>query len=426
MTLESTNRKSFMMFTIAAATVFIVTGAILYVVKNALNATESVGDAASQLSDEIIFFQTKDEDDWPVLGVTTSLSLESLTSLCSDIRAELTIECKDALDEYFKDSVLPEVENWLGSLLHLGMPPTFKRVFENPSVNRSLTMAALARKECLLEHGAIHEELQSNCNAEAIASHALFTKYCKPSSTTFQEDWFGSWYSSEWESAPASYYDARLHWIESRRDLDLEIYEQRKETLTRNVLRSAWLETKCSAFDSKVTQPLNIWPSIQRSVLTDYEDQHGDRLSQWTEAQELEFQREVLDKEYLRLLSVAARLGDDWAIVEYHRRGTKDQAFVDSLDELRPWHSSLRRATFTGVSRVQLLTDAISAVVLAEYVGKEIDKELLIHAVCRNNPISVDCDTAFDQLESVDLSPRALEVATELRMISFEQKASSY
>lgn len=426
MTLESANRNRFVMITVAATTAFIVAGAIFYVVTNGFDVTESVGDIASQSSDEINFYQSNDKDDWPVVDVTTSLSLESLTILCSDIRAKLTNECKDALDEYFKDSVLPEEENWLGSLLYLGTPPTFERVFENPSVNRSLTLAALARKECLLEHGAIHEELQADCSAEAIASHALFTKYCKPSSTSFQEDWFGSWYGSEWESAPSSYYDVRLRWIESRRDLDLEIYEQRKETLTRNVFRSAWLEAKCSAFDSEVTQPLNIWPSIQQSVLTDYEDQYGDRLTQWTEAQELEFQREVLDKEYLRLLSVAARLGDDWAIVEYHRRGTNDQAFVDSLDELRPWHSSLRRATFTGVSRVQLLTDAISAVVLAEHVGKEIDKELLIHAICRNNPISVDCETAFDQLENVDLSPRALEVATELRMISSEQNTSSF
>ncbi len=67
---------------------------------------------------------------------------------------------------------------------------------------------------------------------------------------------------------------------------------------------------------------------------------------------EIRFQREILNDESSRLLSIAARLGVDWAVTEYYRRGVKDKDFLTSIDETRPWLPYLRRETLKSVSKI--------------------------------------------------------------------------
>ena len=351
--------------------------------------------------------------------------LALLNIACPDVHAELTSECIDALDEFFIDSELPHWENRIARLLHLGAPPTFDRVFEDPSTNRSLTLEALSREECRLEEGGIHPDLHINCNAKAIASHALFIKYCMPSTTNYRDDWFGPM-PGGFEGLTEdriSYYEDEQTQIEAIRDLNPDAYVQRRQRLKNRVLRSAWIETRCSKFDSILSQPLNVWPSIQRSTKAMYAEQFGNDLLQWKPRVKIHFRREILDEEYFRLLSIAARLGDSWAITEYYRRGTKDEEFLNSIEELRPWLPYLRRATLISVPKTKLLTDAIRAIVLADQDGLEIDRKLLVQVACREIPLSDDdCANAFTQIEILDLSPREFQIADELRMVVYEQE----
>lgn len=351
--------------------------------------------------------------------------LELLNTACPDVRAELTSDCIDALDELFTYSELPHWENRIDRLLHLGAPPSFDRVFEEPNTNRSLALEALSKEECRLEEGAIHSELHVNCNAEAIASHALFIKYCMPSTTNYRDDWFGPMvvgYDVLTEDR-MSYYEYQLTQIEHIRDLDLDTYKQRRQRLKNRVLRSAWIEAQCSKFDSSLSQPLNGWPSDQQSAMAEYMEQFGEDLLQWEPSAKILFQREILNDEYSRLLSIAARLGDDWAVTEYYRRGKKDEEFLTSIEETRPWLPYLYRATLPGTPKTKVLADAIRAVILADRDGLEIDRNLLVQVACREIPLSDDdCANAFGQIEYLYLSPREFQVADELHTLVYEQE----
>lgn len=423
--MEVASRKGLALIAVAIAASLLVVGMLLFVAKNPFEPEELPELATTGLDESVRAHEPTKAESLSIYS-TRSTDLDSLRKACPNMLEELSSECTSTLEEYFKDATLPEWDNWLGRLLHLGVPLTFARVFEDPSVNRNLALAALAREECRLDGGPIRPELHATCNAKAIASHALFTKFCMPSKTTFQEDWFGTWFTSGTrmgqESEFENYYEYQILRIESERDLDLGRYKRQKESLTRRMFRSAWLETKCSTFDSELTRPLNIWPSIQQSVISDYSERYGSSQEEWGEDERMKFHQELLSEEYLRLVSVAARLGDDWAITNYYRRGTKDPVFVSSIDKLRPWLPSLRRSTLVDVPRVQLLMNAISAIELAEGEGFEIDRKLLMHAVCRSNPTYVDCATAFEELVNLDLSTRAREIARELRLISYEQE----
>lgn len=381
-------------------------------------------------------FHESQSNDFHELNIITNSSTELnkppvsdlalLNIACPDVHAKLTSDCIDTLDEFFMDSVLPHWENRIDRLLHLGASPTFDRVFEDPSTNRSLALEALSREECRLEEGAIHSELHVNCNARAIASHALFVKYCMPSTTNYRDDWFGpmagGFESEGLKEDRMSYYEYQLAGIERFQDSDLDTYKQRRQRLKNRVLRSAWIETRCSKFDSILSLPLNAWPSIQQSTTAMYEEQFGNDLLQWKPNVKIHFRRDILDEEYFRLLSIAARLGDSWAITEYYRQGTKDEEFLNSIEALRPWLPHLRRATLTSVPKTEILTDAIRAVVLADQDGLKVDRKLLVQVACRNIPIFDDCTTAFSQIEYLDLSPREFQIADELRMVAYEQE----
>lgn len=384
---------------------------------------------ASQSSDSQEFIV--DTDSRTELNERLVSNLQRLNLACPDVQAELTSECIDVLDEFFIDSVLPHWQSWKDSLVHLGEPPTFERVFGDPSANRSLAMEALGREDCRLEHGAIHLNLKASCNAEAIASHALFTKYCMPSTSNYRDDWFGLGVGGselpELGEHTTSYYKSQQLQIESSRDLDLDQYEQQKQRLKNMVLRSAWIESQCSKVDSRLSQPLNIWPSIQQSVMAEYAEQFSDNLLQWEPGVKIRFHREILIDEYSRLLSIAARLGDDWAVTEYYRQRKRDEEFLTSIEETRPWLPCLHRATLPGTPKAKVLEDAIRAVTLADRDGLEIDRKLLVHAVCREIPFSNEnCATAFRQIESLELSPREFKVASELRVIAYTLYPESF
>lgn len=382
-------------------------------------------------SNQVHVSQSTDSRDY-IVNATSHTGLDErpaseaalLNIACPDEHAELTSDCIDALDEFFMDSVLPHWESRIDRLLLLGTPPTFNKVFEDPSTNRSLTLEALSREECRLEEGSIHPELHVNCNAKAIASHALFIKYCMPSTSNYRDDWFGPM-PGGFEGLTddrMSYYEYELAGIERFRGLDPDTYKQRRQRLKNKVLRSAWIEAQCSKFDSSLYQPLNGWPSVQQSAMAEHVEQFGDDLLQWEPSARIQFQREILDDEYSRLLSISARLGDEWAVTEYYRRGKKDEEFLTSIEETHPWLPYLRRATLTSVPKTELLTDAIRAVVLAGQEGLKIDRKLLVQVACRNIPIFADCATAFRQIEYLNLSPQEFQIATELRKIAYEQE----
>lgn len=93
-------------------------------------------------------------------------------------------ECWNALERHGK-TINPYL--WNGDTLNnrsfafvvLDNPLTFGRIFANPDGDLAKVREALARPECLLEHGTeVNWQLKNDCHAEALMNYALFNRYC--------------------------------------------------------------------------------------------------------------------------------------------------------------------------------------------------------------------------------------------------------
>ena len=350
---------------------------------------------------------------------TRDSNFDSLQIACPDMRIKMSEECLAALDEYFKD--YPLFGRPKDRLLHDETLPTFGRIFADPIGDRDRAVAALSDEACRLEQGPVRTELQADCHAASIANHALFNRYCDVMHGTFQRAWLEP--MPDYEGA--SYYEHRLNRIESLHWESLDDYRARIQQLNEHMYRDAWLNLKCPHFETQIRQLLNFWPEALQSVEKHASKQYGEDRMGWSEDEKMLYHVLAIDAEYPHLLAVSARLGDAWAMVNYYQQGWGDDEYMDSVRQLRPWLPPLLESTKLQVPRVNLLANAVEAVLVAEQNGLAIDKELLASVVCRERKSAIDCESAFDRLDWMELSPRARQIAEELRRISSELEPES-
>ena len=350
---------------------------------------------------------------------TRDANFDSLQIACPDLRIEMSEECFAALDEHFMDYPLFGHPN--DRLLHDETLPTFGRIFADPIGDRDRAVAALSDESCRLEQGPVRTELQADCHAASIANHALFNRFCNVMHGTFQRDWLEPYPSFE----GASYYEHRLNRIESLHWENLDDYRARIQQLNEHMYRDAWLNLKCSHFGTQIRQPLNFWPEALLSIEKHVSERYKEERTRWSEDAKFHYQTLAIGEEYPYLLAISARLGDAWAMVTYYQRRRGDDEYVNSVRQLRPWLPPLRETIKLQVPRVNLLTNAVEAVLLAEQDGLTIDKELLASVVCRERRNLTDCESAFDRLDRMELSARARQIAEELRRISSELEPES-
>lgn len=358
-----------------------------------------------------------------VVSTTRShTELETLRTACPDIRVETSDGCFSALDEYFMDSPLPMFGSVRDRLLHVESQLTFRRIFADPFTDRENSITALKNEKCRLERGAIHPELKTECHATAIANHALFNNYCGYFfGATFQSDWFEPMHPIK----GITFYQRELNQLESLHWENLDDYHASIGELDEDMYREAWLYQKCTRFGSEVRQPLHNWPSIIQSNEKYVSKYYADGTMHWSQKAREYFLIGVLSDEYERLLAIAARLGDEWAMVTHYHRGAADDEFRNSVEELRPWFPALKETVSLNGPLVKLLLKAVESVLLAEQEGVAIDKELMARMTCRTREYAMDCGSAFDVLSQMQLSSRAQQIVDELRRITAELEPKS-
>ena len=346
-------------------------------------------------------------------------NFDSLHIACPDMRIKISEECLAALDEHFKD--YPLIRHPDDRLLHDETLPTFGRIFADPIGDRDRAVAALSDESCRLEQGPVRTELQADCHAASIANHALFNRFCRAMHGTFQSDWLDP--SPSFQGA--SYYEDQLNRIESLHWESLDDYRARIQKLNEHMYRDAWLNLKCSHFGTQVREPLDFWPETLQPIEKRVSERYGEERTRWSEDTKLHYWMLAVGAEYPHLLAVSARLGDAWAMVNYYQQGWGDDEYKDTVKQLRPWLPPLLESMKLQVPRVNLLANAVEAVLVAEQNGLKIDKELLASVVCRERRNLTDCESAFDRLDRMELSPRARQIAEELRRISSELEPES-
>lgn len=342
------------------------------------------------------------------------ITLASLDIHCPEIWNELSSECFEALDKFFMDSILPFAHKPSTQAWQFGNFWTFRNIFEDPGANLSKVVESLSNPECRRETGGIRLDLRQKCGADVIAAYALFTRYCEPSTISYRQDWFEPNTASTAFSGKSAY-QYYLDSIESKRDEDLDVYTEDIQELKSTIYREAWLEKKCSDFGSHLLRPLSLWPDLRERWTSHFSKDYGENLSLWPENAKTKLENYVRSDEYRPLVSIAARLGSEWAIAQHFRSGPHDEAYNDSVREIQPWLPHFAQAMDPNNQRFERVENAIKAIILADQNGIEIDKQLFVKELCQPGENAYSCNTVIGQIEYLSLSSRQRVVLDEIQ-----------
>ena len=243
------------------------------------------------------------------------------------------------LDEYFLDRPV------YSTLLPVPDAPVWRDVFDDPAYARDGTLRSLTEANCDVANGEIRANLADVCDVRSMVEQAVLLRECSRNHDRV---------------LGYGHLDRELSKIE--RIVDNTVYWQRRNGIEEDVFRSAWLNEKCSAVPAGAMAPLDALraPDVDGQVA--YPTTVGERVSvldRVAAATRLDHFGITADDIYLshpphsfhpdrplddhevdhymreeakRLVEMAARLGDGWALSEF--RG--DAAHVERLFRSNP------------------------------------------------------------------------------------------
>lgn len=242
-----------------------------------------------------------------------ALDLADLHASCPSFRDVINAECLAILDAYFQDRPVSF------GILAVADTPVWHDVFDDPGSAIDGTARTLAEATCDVANGKIRQDPGGDCDARSVVELAVLRRECSR--------------SHEW-TVRYDAFEQRLSRIEHI--ADNTIYWQRRNAIEEDVFRSAWLGEKCAAVPEDALIPLYHFEiSVDDINMSHPPDSfYPDRP---LEGHEVDGYMRV---ETERLIEVAARLGDAWALSEF--RG--DAAHVDRLFEVNPTQAYIHEA----------------------------------------------------------------------------------
>ncbi|MCY3883384.1 MAG: hypothetical protein OXG24_00545 [Gammaproteobacteria bacterium] len=305
----------------------------------------------------------------------------SLVEKCPDPLEELSIECKDAMNQHFANLPL-EYLSWTNSTwISLPNRLTYGRVFEDPVGDQIRVIEALRIKKCRLEEGeAVRWDLSEFCHADAFANLSVFLWAC---SLYDEVDNL----SDRFDIGDYSHFEG----------LDPQQLEESLRVRFIATLEARWLNSHCTKYrglDMRIDPYLE---KEQHQTLHLIAKRLGDS---WPEKSEV--------PESFVLKSLAARLGDRSAAVLYTgpSKGT-DDSWRKYIAAAWPWRNSLPNfLSYTHMiydrraETLDRLQHGISMAVLLQESGLEFDWEFLVRRVCTlKNSEEATCKTAIGELD---------------------------
>ena len=261
-----------------------------------------------------------------------ALDLADLHASCPSFRDVINAECLAILDAYFQDrpvssGILAVVDTPVWHDLAVVDTPVWHDVFDDPDSAIDGTARTLAEATCDVANGKIRQDPGGDCDARSLVELAVLRRECSR--------------GHEWTVRYAAF-EQRLSRIEHI--ADNTIYWQRRNAIEEDVFRSAWLGEKCATVPEDALIPLYHFEisvdDINMSHPPDsfYPDRPlaGDEVDGYMRV------------ETERLIEMAARLGDAWALSEF--RG--DAAHVDRLFEVNPTQAYIHEAEL-GIEKVR-------------------------------------------------------------------------
>lgn len=265
-----------------------------------------------------------------------ALDLADLHANCPSFRDVIDAECLATLDAYFQDRPVS------AGILAVADTPVWHDVFDDPGSARHGTARTLAEATCDVANGEISRDPGGDRDARSMVRLAVLLRECSRNHASI---------------VSYDYFEQSLSRI--GHIADNAIYWQRRNVIEEEVFRSAWLAEKCSAVSVDVMAPLYRFEISADDI---YVSGHPDLFYPERPLEDHEVD-DYLREEAERLIEVAARLGDAWALSEF--RG--DAAHVDRLFEVNPTQAYIheteleiekvrqryRREHFEGLDRKQ-------------------------------------------------------------------------
>ena len=310
--------------------------------------------------------------DVPLQGDTALSSTEIHTNqngihpreVCKKVFGNLSDQCFESLETYFLDK--PYV--WK-EFVWLPLPLTYRRIFENPEVDRLNVIEALANPKCRLERGEVRWDLKETCHAESIANYSNFIFLCKDLNRQWELQLLAARtlsHGSQYQPTVKHRYD---HW-------NME-HSIPSSWAGERHLEGRWIvESMCKRFD-----------------MTEFElnEEHYEILE--SIGKKLGVKERAISRTYKVMNSLAARLGDEWASFIYESSSANDEWSRHESEEM-PWKSHLNemlgvlnntRVVSRGDVRATVLRYGIHVWNDLEKAGVKIDLDNLVEYVCGPN-----------------------------------------
>ena len=319
-----------------------------------------------------------------------------------DFASQISEKCFEAVGNYLTQ--FPRKLGWwyLPRLLVISNPMTYDRVFADPKTDRSRVLDALSRPECQFQEGElIRWDLKDDCHGVAFANYANFLSLC--SSPAFLSHWDEV---NDRDEAPLHFDDL---W---------EDFEVRKVLFQRD-LEQQWVFRQCRS-------------SGIENRLFDHEGQDRDIFQLLNLVGENIGEesiggpgRNLQTEVYRVLIALAARFGEEWAILEY--RGPK--ILTDSWDlwinKEQPWREFRNLYPVYDPPSVEKVTAAVDFILAMEDADVRFDWDMFVTDLCLfdedDRLRDRTCESSMESL-SLKLEPdqhaRHIEVIAQLKQVA--------
>ena len=274
----------------------------------------------------------------------SELSVDSMREVryhCLSRYPEWTNECFQALDAHFlplEPPVNADIENT--------MPMTYSELLSNVETKRQTVLTALADPLCSISEDSLRPDLYTRCHGETIVHFARFLDECTNTKQVYlQED------SRDFEYRRSL--NTHLAGVQREYHRTQEGFARALEEAEEDFYRAGWLVSKCHPLLERYGPPvtsteldfsIKLYATIDTPLPPVTEDVIAHRRAVFAEKYTSE-EPWLFDKllkglsvrEFRKLASLAARLGDEWA--QLNSDGGSPR-YMDALRQVNPlaWH----------------------------------------------------------------------------------------
>ena len=300
--------------------------------------------------------------------------------MCERPLRELSEECLHSLNDYFWDRPFVWKEyDWLP------LPLSYSRIFADPAADRTSVFLALEKPECRLEEGEVRWDLKDSCHAECFTNYANFLYFCQ-----YVKDELRSEVELSQELFRGPGYEPTVYQWYSKWDGK---NNRPSKWLGERLLEGRWiLEYTCTQYSMSSLE---------------LDDEHYETLM--TVWQRLGERTTMYNRTFEVLVSLAARLGDEWASFVYESPQENDAWHVYETEKM-PWKSALRdmRAKMNQPSTVTARDARMTALRLSietwgklDTAGIDIDLDRMVDYVCGGNWLFAEesCEVSISYLK---------------------------